>query len=246
MDLNFDLMYGLPQQSVQNLHDTITLADSLGPSRIALFGYAHVPWFKTHQRLIDAASLPGAGERLAQAEAGRGTLLARGYVPIGLDHFARPVDSLARAATAGRMRRNFQGYATDDADALIGLGASAIGRLPQGFVQNAPDIGNYGRAIETGCLATARGIALSADDRLRGRIIEQLMCAFAVDLTEVAPGADFSDALGALAPLAQDRLVVIDERRIAVTENGRPFVRLIASAFDAYLGRGTARHSRAV
>lgn len=244
--VNFDLMYGLPHQTERHLQNTIRAAHALRPSRIALFGYAHVPWFKTHQRLIDAAALPGANERLAQAEAARGMLIALGYVPIGLDHFALPDDALAQAAATGQLRRNFQGYTTDNADALIGLGASAIGRLPQGFAQNAPDIAGYARAIEAGQFATGRGIALTEDDRRRGRIIERLMCDFAADLDAVAPGEAFSDALAALRPLAEDQLVRIAGRRIVVTESGRPFVRLVAAAFDAYLGRGTARHSRAV
>ena len=187
-----------------------------------------------------------ASERLAQAESARETLISLGYVPVGLDHFARPQDSLARAAKDGRLRRNFQGYTTDNADALIGIGASAIGRLPQGFVQNAPDLGAYGRAIMAGTFATARGIALSADDRLRGAIIERLMCDFAVDLDTIAGYQELPDALAALQPLERDGLVVAAGTRITVTAAGKPFVRLVAAAFDAYLARGTARHSRAV
>ena len=245
-DLNFDLMYGLPHQSAQDLHNTILRAHELRPTRIALFGYAHVPWFKVHQRLIDAAALPGAAERLLQAETARGALTALGYVPIGLDHFARPEDSLARAAASGHLHRNFQGYTTDDATALIGIGASSIGRLPQGFAQNAPDVGGYSRAIEAGTFATARGIALSDDDRTRGQIIERLMCDFAVDLDAVAVGTEFPDAEAALEPLARDGLVTVEGRRIVATQKGHPFVRLLAAAFDAYLASGTARHSRAV
>ena len=137
-----------PDQTEQDLHDTVVRAHALRPNRIALFGYAHVPWLKSHQNLIKAPALPGASERLAQAEAARGALIALGYVPIGLDHFARPDDSLVQAATAGRLRRIFQDYTTDNADALIGLGASAIGRLPQGFVQSAPDIRGYAARSE--------------------------------------------------------------------------------------------------
>jgi oxygen-independent coproporphyrinogen-3 oxidase len=244
--LNFDLMYGLPHQSEGDLRHTIGLAHTLGPSRIALFGYAHVPWFKTHQRMIDATVLPGASERLAQAEAARAMLIALGYMPIGFDHFARPEDSLAQAEAAGRLHRNFQGYTTDQAGALIGIGASAIGRLPQGFVQNAPDIAGYARAIEAGHLATVKGKALSSDDAVRANIIERLMCDFTVDLDAFAEDDDFAEAFATLAPLADDLLVTIEGRRITVTEAGRPFVRLAAAAFDAYLGRGTARHSRAV
>jgi oxygen-independent coproporphyrinogen-3 oxidase len=244
--LNFDLMYGLPHQSADDLNHSIALAHTLAPSRIALFGYAHVPWFKTHQRLIDTAALAGASERLAQAESARETLISLGYVPIGLDHFARPEDSLAQAAATSRLRRNFQGYTTDEADALIGLGVSAIGRMPQGFVQNAPDIGGYARAIENGRLATVRGTEFTADDRRRGRIIERLMCDLAADLDDLGDEAAVADAAEALAPLAAEGLVTIGEHRIAVTEAGRPFVRLAAAAFDAYFGKGTARHSRAV
>jgi oxygen-independent coproporphyrinogen-3 oxidase len=245
-DLNFDLMYGLPHQSESDLKHTIELADRLAPSRIALFGYAHVPWFKTHQRMIDTAALPGATERLAQAESARQALIALGYVPIGFDHFARPGDSLAKAAETGRLRRNFQGYTTDQADALIAFGASAIGRLPQGFVQNSPDTAGYTRAIEAGKLATAKGYVLTADDSLRARIIERLMCDFTVDLDTFAKDQDFAEAFATLAPLANDHVVAIDGRRVTVTEAGRPFVRLAASAFDAYLTQGAARHSRAV
>ncbi|TMI98438.1 MAG: oxygen-independent coproporphyrinogen III oxidase [Alphaproteobacteria bacterium] len=242
-NLNFDLMYGLPHQSADDIGRSISLAHQLTPSRIALFGYAHVPWLKTHQRLVDAAALPGASERLAQAEAAREMLVSLGYVPIGLDHFARPGDGLALAAAAGRLRRNFQGYTTDNADALLGIGASAIGGLPRGFVQNAPDIAGYARSVENGRLATVRGIAFTADDRQRGRIIERLMCDFAAELDDF--GVD-SAVAEALAPLAAEGLVTIDNRRVAMTQAGRPFVRLAAAAFDTYLGKGAARHSRAV
>src|SRR5262249_18044341 len=137
---------------------------------------------KAQQKLFDAATLPGVGERFAQAEAARELLVGFGYAPIGLDHFALPDDSLARNMRTGQLRRNFQGYTVDRADALIGLGASAISRLPQGFAQNAPGSGGYARAIVAGRFATTRGIALTPEDRLRGRIIERLMCDFAVDL----------------------------------------------------------------
>ncbi len=251
-NVNIDLMYGLPKQTERDVRRSIVLIDTLKPQRLALFGYAHVPWFKAHQRLIDEASLPDAAERLAQAEAARETLVSLGYVPIGLDHFARPDDELATAARTHKLHRNFQGYTADEADALIGLGASSIGRLPQGFAQNAPDIGGYARAIESGCFATVKGIAFSEADRLRARIIERLMCDFEVDLDAVASGESraganaFEDEIQSLTPLAAEGMVTIEGHRIAVTEAGRPFVRLAAAAFDAYLQRGKARHSVAV
>jgi oxygen-independent coproporphyrinogen III oxidase len=250
--VNLDLMYGLPKQTMQDVRKTVTLAHELKPQRVAVFGYAHVPWFKPQQRLFEISELPSGQERLAQAKAAHETLVQFGYRPIGLDHYARPDDELASPVSAGRLHRNFQGYTIDDADALLGLGASAISRLPQGFAQNAPDVGSYSRAIAAGKLATVKGIALSDDDRIRGRIIEQLMCGMAVDLTAVAKGAGgdiekhYSDALDFLKPFEVDGRVHINGHRIEVTEKGRPFVRLVASAFDSYLKRDVARHSSAV
>lgn len=244
--INIDLMYGLPLQTVDDVQQNAQLAVTLAPQRIAIFGYAHVPWLKTNQRRINEAALPGPLERIAQARIAFETFVALGYVPIGLDHFARPSDELAAAARAGRLHRNFQGYTTDQADALIGLGASAIGKLPQGFVQNAADIGGYTRAIDAGRFATARGLALSADDRLRAGIIERLMCDLSVDLDAVAGDADFSAELSALQPLVDDGVVHIDGRRVTITARGRPFVRLVAAGFDTYLASARAKHSIAV
>jgi oxygen-independent coproporphyrinogen-3 oxidase len=244
--LNIDLMYGLPKQTARDVARSAELAASLAPQRLALFGYAHVPWFKTHQRLIDEAALPGLRERLAQAQTAAETLAGLGYERIGLDHFARPDDELALAAREKRLRRNFQGYTADDAEALIGVGASAIGRLPQGFVQNAPDVAGYARAVAAGRFATVRGIALSDEDRLRAAIIERLMCDLAVDLDAFGGAGRFPGEVAAIRALAEQGLVRVGNSQIAVTEAGRPFVRLVAAAFDAYLGAGQKRHSVAV
>jgi oxygen-independent coproporphyrinogen-3 oxidase len=249
-DLNFDLMYGLPRQSVDDVRRSAERALTLAPQRIALFGYAHVPWFRPQQRLIDTAALAGPAERLRQMSAARKISLAAGYRPIGFDHFALPTDELAVAAEAGTMRRNFQGYTSDAAEVLIGFGASAIGRLPQGYVQNAPDVGGHQRAVAAKKLAAVRGKAFSPDDRVRGRIIETLMCEFAADPRAIAAesGVDenFAAELELLAPLAAQGIVDIAGERVAVTEAGRPFVRLVAAAFDAYLRHGAQRHSVAV
>ena len=249
--INVDLMYGLPGQTIADVEATADLAAALRPARLALFGYAHVPWFKANQKLIDEATLPGASERIEQARAAALRLAGHGYVPIGLDHFARVDDELAVAARTGRLRRNFQGYTTDPADALIGLGASAIGKLPQGFAQNAVDIAGYVRAVSQGALATVKGIAVSADDVLRGAIIERLMCDLAVDLEALPPGAPrgastFAHEWADLDALAAAGLITIEGSRITVTEAGRPFVRLVAAAFDAYLPQSRSRHSIAV
>lgn len=244
--INFDLMYGLPHQTVADVRTTAALATSLRPQRLALFGYAHVPWFKPHQRLIDQASLPGAEERIEQARVAARTLCEHGYVPIGLDHFAQSDDDLVAAQRSGRLHRNFQGYTTDDAAALVGLGASAIGRLPQGFVQNAVDIFGHSRAVEQHRFATAKGIALSQEDRIRGRIIERLMCDLTVDLNAVGGSGRFAAEIDALRPLADEGVARIADGRITITEQGRPFARLAAAAFDAYLPQNRGRHSIAV
>jgi oxygen-independent coproporphyrinogen III oxidase len=244
--LNIDLMYGLPTQTVRDVAHSAKLAASLGAQRLALFGYAHVPWFKHHQRLIDDTALPGLSERLEQAQIAAETLTGLGYQAIGLDHFALPDDELAIAAREKRLRRNFQGYTTDEADALIGLGASAIGRLPQGFVQNASDLAGYSRAVSAGQFATVKGLALSERDRLRGAIIERLMCDLAVDLETFGGESQFSAELARLRPLCDEGLLEISGGRIAMTERGRPYLRIAASAFDTYLAAAEKRHSIAV
>jgi len=245
-DLNIDLMYGLPGQTVAHVRDSAARAAALEPQRLALFGYAHVPWFKTHQRLIDETKLPGVSERLTQAQAAADTLIAAGYAAIGLDHFALPADSLALAAREKRLRRNFQGYTVDEADALIGLGASAIGKLPQGFVQNAPDLGGYTRALAAGEFPIVKGLALSDDDRMRGAMIERLMCDLELDLGAFGGAARFAAEIDQLQPLADAGLLVRDSERIVMTPEGRPYVRIAAAAFDAWLAAGQTRHSLAV
>jgi oxygen-independent coproporphyrinogen-3 oxidase len=250
--INIDLMYGLPGQSVQHVERSVMLAHELKPQRFAIFGYAHVPWFKPHQKLIEETALPGPAARIAQARVAHETLASLGYVPVGLDHYAKPSDSLAIASRTGHLRRNFQGYTTDQADALVGLGASAIGQLPQGFAQNAPATGNYSRAISAGEFATVRGISLSADDRMRARIISEIMCDMACDLDRVTRdiglrlASSFEPEMSELQPLIAHGLVQVEGARISVPEQGRPYLRLIAAAFDSYLAQSRARHSVAV
>ena len=245
--LNVDLMYGLPAQKASDVARSAELAASLNPQRLALFGYAHVPWFKTHHKLIEETALPGVAERLEQAEVAAATLTGLGYRSIGLDHFALATDELAVAAREKRLRRNFQGYTTDEADALIPLGASSIGRLPQGFIQNAPDLAGYSRAVAAGKFATVKGLALSDDDRLRSTVIERLMCDLEIDLDKIDGGATrFAAEVETLKPLAGEGLLRLDGGRIVVTERGRPYVRIAAAAFDAYLAASQKRHSVAV
>ncbi|MDK4741564.1 oxygen-independent coproporphyrinogen III oxidase [Rhizobium sp. CNPSo 3464] len=248
--INFDLIYGLPHQTVKSCVETVRTAIRMRPERFAVFGYAHVPAFKKHQRLIDDAALPRAEERNAQAEAIASELVAAGYVRIGLDHFALPDDDLSIAASQGSMRRNFQGYTTDTCDTLIGLGASAIGKLPMGYVQNQVPIGSYADRISAGVLATVKGYRLTDEDRLRARVIERLMCDFAVDLVRVAEGSGFDAALlldgnERLRELAADGVVTIDGGKVTVCQESRFMVRAVAAAFDAYLGASGRTHSKA-
>jgi len=246
--LNLDLMYGLPHQTTASVLRTVEQALRLDPDRIALFGYAHVPWIKRHQALLPEEALPGAIERVEQNTAAAAALIQTGYVQIGLDHFAKPGDPMAEQQRNGRLHRNFQGYTTDEATALIGFGTSAIGSMPQGYIQNASSTVAYREAIAQGKLATVRGIALTDDDRLRRRIIERLMCDFSVDLSRIAGGRtpDFTSELAAIDEMARDGLVKRDGLFIEIPEDSRLLVRNVCAAFDRYLDSREARHSRAV
>ena len=249
--INLDLIYGLPQQTVGGVEVTVDSAVTIQPERLAVFGYAHEPWIRKQQALRPRDALPGPAERFAQRAAAEMVLSAAGYDAIGLDHFARPSDTLAIAARTGRLRRNYHGYTSDDAPVLLGLGVSAIGELPQGYVQNGPGVPGWREAIEAGRLPIARGVALTAEDRLRRAVIERIMCDFAVDLAAVAAqqGADpdtLMDAAPALRTMARDGLVQWSGYRLGVTPVGRPFVRGVAAAFDTYLRTGIGRYSAAV
>jgi oxygen-independent coproporphyrinogen-3 oxidase len=248
--INLDLIYGLPRQTVGSCVDTVRQCLELRPDRFAVFGYAHVPAFKKHQRHINEASLPDGHARLDQAEAIAETLVDAGYRRIGLDHYALPDDPLEIAQAEGRLRRNFQGYTTDPCDTLIGLGASAIGRLPQGYVQNAPALRAYAERVARGELPTVKGYALTPEDRLRADLIERVMCDFAVDVRSVcrAHGRDpeaFLATLTRLPTLAADRLVRWDGDLLVVPAEARTFVRNVAAAFDGHFGTSAAVHSRA-
>jgi len=252
--LNLDLIYGLPHQTEESVTRTARRALGLDADRVAVFGYAHVPWMKRHQALIPDDTLPGPEARFAQRRAIERVLTEEGgYIAVGLDHYARPGDALAEAVETRRLRRSFQGYTTDAAPALIGIGASAIGCLPQGYVQNASSVPTYSAAIGNDGLATARGASLTSDDRLRRDVIERIMCDLGADLGALATahGADplpLVDAAAGLGRFEEDGLVRWDGRRVEVTEAGRPFVRNVASLFDAYLTRDQTarRHARAV
>lgn len=249
--INMDLMYGLPHQTVDEMEDMIDKTVELQPNRIALFGYAHVPWMKSHQKLIHEEDLPDTQERWDQFTTASARLVARGYVKVGFDHFAHPADNMAKATEDHALHRNFQGYTTDTAPAMLAFGASAIGYLPQGYVQNHLPLKAYRQAIFAGVLPTAKGIAINDDDRTRREVIERIMCDLEVDLASVAnqfgtDKAELEKDLEKLEPLVADGICSIDDNKLRVLEDGRPFVRLVASAFDAYLKTSEGRHSKAV
>lgn len=249
--INVDLLYGLPKQTVASCRATVAELLPAAPDRVAIFGYAHLPSLKKHQRLIDERQLPGAVERVAQFEAMAEALEAAGYVPIGLDHFARPEDPMARAAAEGRLRRNFQGYTTDPAETLVGLGASAISSFREGYVQNLHELAPWRAAVREGRLPTARGLLLSPRDRLEREAIERIMCDGAVDLAAVgarhgvAPQACITNP-ARLAELERLGIVERDGTVLRVPAECRPLLRIAATIFDRYLEASPARHAVAV
>lgn len=249
--VNIDLVYGLPHQTLDSLASTLESALEIQPDRFAVFAYAHVPWMKARQNLIPAETLPGAALRADMAALVTQRLRDAGYVEVGLDHFALPSDALAQAAAAGRLRRTFQGYVTDDSPWVLGIGASAISSLPSGYVQNDSSTERYLRAVQSGMLATARGIQLTKDDRLRAAIIGRLMCGYGVDLRGLCVDhrVDF-DAFVAdipgLVPLLEDGLAVLAGGQLSLTARGRPLVRTVCAAFDRYYTGAPGRHARGI
>jgi oxygen-independent coproporphyrinogen-3 oxidase len=249
--INFDLMYGLPAQTEKSVAETARLAASLKPERLAVFGYAHVPWFKKHQTMIADRDLPGIAERYAQATTITRELQGLGYTAIGLDHFALPTDDLARAAGEGRLRRNFQGYTTDVSDALLAFGASAIGETPQGFSQAARDTLQWSERIEAGANPAMRGLAITPEDRLRGAVIEKIMCGFSADYGAIAQsqgfGSDyFADIPERLAPAIAAGIAELSGTTVRVPVEHRLFLRSVAAAFDQHFVAAPNRHAKAV
>ncbi len=245
--INIDLVYGLPHQTTESGRQTIEAVIALGPDRVATFGYAHLPNRIRHQRLIDNESVPGIHDRLALSQMMSAHLRDAGYVQLGVDHFCKPGDSMASTP----LRRNFQGYTTDTADALLGLGASAISRLPQGYVQNAVPIADYQRRIGDGGVATARGLAFTPEDMARAFAIETLMCELRFPASELCRefgelGVAIAREGERLAAHASDGLVEQVPDGFVVTEKGRPFLRALAAEFDAYLDTSKTVHSTGI
>ncbi|MEO9648630.1 MAG: oxygen-independent coproporphyrinogen III oxidase [Roseobacter sp.] len=247
--LNADILFGLPHQTPEKIAATVQKLLSLSPDRVALYGYAHVPWMARRQSLIPNNALPVPEKRLQLFETARQLFEWDGFRQIGIDHFATPDDALTVAARSGRLRRNFQGYTDETADMLIGLGASAISRFPQGYAQNIAATSEYSKAVNAGELATARGHCFSQEDHLRARLIEAIMCDFQIDrkeLTDAFP--DKADHINTLLHNAADffgDVVYLSSQIFKVLEEGQPLTRIIAQHFGAY-DMSNAGHASAI
>ncbi|MBY8822089.1 oxygen-independent coproporphyrinogen III oxidase [Sphingomonas colocasiae] len=241
--INFDLMYGLPHQGLADLAETLEMAVAMQAERIALFGYAHVPHLIPRQRRIDGAALPDGTLRFAQAGLGHRMLAESGYAPIGFDHFALPADPIARAARAGTLRRNFQGFTDDPSDVVIGLGASSISMFPDRILQNEKNAGRYRMMVSAGRLPVSRGLFRTAEDRLRGRIIEALLCTGAADTAGLS---DRGETEARIAPFVARGLAEWTGATLRLSADAAPYARAIAAAFDTYRQPDARRFSNAI
>ncbi len=239
--INFDLIYGLPMQTIDSFRETLVKVIELRPDRVAMYSYAHLPAGKVHQKKINEAALPTPQTKSDLFHLAREMFQAGGYIQIGMDHFVRPTDELAQAASQGKLRRNFMGYTVNAAKDWIGVGMSSISYVSNNFAQNHSGIGNYNRAIDSGHFAVYRGLKLNQDDLIRQYLISEIMCNFQVDFSESDRrfGIESRDYLNIelqeLQPFIDDGLIIRDNDSLHVTGMGKIFVRNIAMVFDAYL-----------
>ncbi|CUH52396.1 oxygen-independent coproporphyrinogen III oxidase [Shimia marina] len=247
--VNADILFGLPHQTQERITESVQKLLSLSPDRVALYGYAHVPWMAKRQQMIPSDALPTPQERLALFETARNLFLWDNYDEIGIDHFATKTDGLSVAQRAGTLRRNFQGYTDDTADVLLAVGASSIARFPQGYAQNAPATSAHTAAIREGRFSTSRGHRFAGEDLMRGRIIEALMCDFRVDADEIVETFDVSRAqLNEMFSnvMAQfPNVLALESNALVIPVAARPLTRIVARAFDDY-DMSKAQHSAAI
>lgn len=246
--VSFDLIYGLPFQSKESMTKTLERVVTLRPNRIACYNYAHLPERFTTQRAIDRLHLPSAEEKLQINQLISRKLIAAGYQFIGMDHFVLPTDELAFAQRENRLQRNFQGYSLKLADDLLGVGMSAISQMGECYLQNAADLPSYYRALDSNQSPIAKGYKMKPEDHLRRRLIMSLICDLEVDIAEIEDefaidfATYFAGELQKLESTFDDGLLTQDRERLVVTEKGRPFLRNICMAFDAYLNsKGSAQ-----
>jgi oxygen-independent coproporphyrinogen-3 oxidase len=250
--VNVDLMYGLPHQTLDGFRRTLdAVASDLRPDRVSLFGYAHVPWLKAHQRRIDPATLPAPEARLALFHAGVRAFVSAGYEFIGLDHFARPGDELATGRRTGDLHRNFMGFHTAAGTDMVAFGITGIGDTGGVYLQNRHKIPEWERELDAGRLPVQRGYRRTEDDRRRGAVIQSLMCLGRVSPETLGAGegapwrARWAPELERLAPMAADGIVVVSDEGLRLTPLGRLFVRNVCMVFDAHLGKAPPSEKRA-
>ncbi|WP_037315009.1 oxygen-independent coproporphyrinogen III oxidase [Ruegeria halocynthiae] len=247
--LNADILYGLPHQTKSRMTESVQKLLSLAPDRVALYGYAHVPWMAKRQQLIPSDALPTPEQRLDLFDTARRLFLWDKYAEIGIDHFATQDDGLTHALNAGRLKRNFQGYTDDQADVLIGVGASSISRFPQGYAQNAPATSAHIKAIRAGRFSTSRGHLFKDQDVLRARLIEALMCDFRIDSAEILRDYEVTAAelqgMYKTANDAFDGLLQVTDDGLFIPPEARALTRMIARSFDVY-DLSKAGHSSAI
>ncbi|MDP5102448.1 MAG: oxygen-independent coproporphyrinogen III oxidase [Erythrobacter sp.] len=240
--LNFDLMYGLPHQSAADLADSLERTSMLGADRVAVFGYAHVPHLVPRQTMIPESALPGAEARFAMAAQAHAFLTAQGYDAIGFDHFALPHDPMARAVRDGTLQRNFQGFTDDQSGVLIGMGSTAISGFPGLLAQNDKHNGRYRKLSGEGRLSASHGIARSAQDRLRGSIIEALLCRSEAKLSPCL----LAEVRDRITPFTQAGLASLTGNRLRIAPGGLPYARVIAAMFDSYRAVTQRKFSSAI
>lgn len=242
-NINFDLITGLPRQTIDTVRETLEHVLMLRPSRIAVFPYAHVPWIKKHQKLLEKYYLPNTHERFEMGQLVHQVLTAEGYNTIGIDHYALRKDSLSKAQENRTMRRNFQGYTDDPAQTILGFGLSAISQFENAYIQNTTDAPLYRKAIDAAAFPVARSLSLTTEDKRRRQLIERLMCDFTVNFDDFE---DIEIPYADLALLEQDSIVEISEKNLYIREEGKPFVRVVASCFDPYFNKESLRHAKAI
>lgn len=251
--LNLDLIYGLPIQTNESFSRTIEDVLELHPERFSVFSYAHVPWIKPAQKIFDdRGQLPTPEQKLEMFAMAHGKLTEAGYIDIGLDHFAKPDDELARAQRAGTLHRNFQGYSTRAGASLYAFGMSSISSTPDVYWQNHKTLPAWRDALASGSLPTERGLRLSDEDKRRRTIIMRLMCDRRIDYARISSliGEDFrsryAQEIASLADLEKDGIVKVSDSGLEVTPVGGPLLRVVAMRFDATFVPGPKRHAQTV
>ena len=239
--ISFDLIYGLPYQTVNSFQDTLTKIIGLRPDRVALFSYAKIPWLKPHQKAIDEVTLPSTEEKFKIYVQARKAFLENGYVAIGMDHFALQEDGLAKAYLTKRLQRNFQGYSLKLAEDVVSMGVTSIGFVQEAYFQNLKELSEYYKALDAGALPVFRGKVLNLDDKIRKWVIHTLMCDFELDkkVFKKQWNLDFDQYFAgdqrALEICISDGLVNNSPEKLLPTPYGKLFIRNIAMVFDAYL-----------